>query len=138
MTISLLAIVSALAQTTPVLSTGSLPVDPTLEQSENAGAGPSTILDIEGSAGYSSNPQLGFNSSAQGFGRLSVYAAHSRQGERSTTVLSLYGENATYSGRSGSQQLLRATASHQVAVTEKLRMFGDLSASLSITYALGM
>ena len=137
MMVSLLAVVSSLAQLTPAPPPETPPPESTIEQGEDASLGVSTFVDLEGSVGYSSNPDLETDSSGQGFGRVAINATHARQGDRSTTVLSLYGENTTYSGRSGSQQLLRATASHQVAVTETLRMFGDLTASLDRGGQLG-
>lgn len=137
MMINFLAVVGGLAQSITAPPPGQPPVQPTAEQSKDESLRVSTIVDLEGSVGYSLSPQLQSNSSGQGFGRLSIYAAHVRQSGRSSTTLSLYGENATYTGRSGSQQLLRATASHQVAVTEKLRIFGDVNASLDRGGQLG-
>lgn len=137
MMVSILALASSLAQSTTAPPLQQPPTPSTVEQSEAARLGVSTTVDLEGSVGYSSNPQLRFNSSGQGFGRLSIYVAHARQSERSATVLSVYGENTTYTGGAGSQQLLRATASHQVAVTEKMRVFGDLNATLDKGGQLG-
>lgn len=138
MTINILAIVSSLAQSTPGPPPVTPPPQPTIEQGvDDADLGVSTMIDVEGGAGYSSRPALDNDSSGQAFGRLAINASHVRRGERSTTVLSLYGENTTYSGRSDSQQLLRAMARHQVEATEKLQVFGDVSASLDRGGQLG-
>lgn len=135
--VDLLTIVATLIQVTPATPTGAPPPEATSPQAEESVLGVSTFADIEGSVGYSTNPQLQLNSSGQAFGRISIYAAHARQTARSSTVLSLYGENTTYTGRSGSQQLLRATASHQVAASETLQLFGNASASLDRGGQLG-
>lgn len=136
MMISALAMVGSLAQST-LAPPGTLPPQSGVEQAEGDALGASTFLDFEGSAGYSTNPQLQSDKQSQAFGRVSVYAAHARQGARSSTVFSLYGENTSYSGRTGSQQLLRATASHEAAVNEKLRLFGNVGASLDRGGQLG-
>ncbi len=132
---SIFAVIAGLAQS--AVEPPQPPAQPPVEQGEEARLGVSTIVDLEGSLGFSSNPQLQSDGSGQAFGRVSIYAAHARQSVRSSTVLSAYGENTTYSGRSGSQQLFRAAASHQRAVTEKLRIFGDISASLDRGGQLG-
>ena len=100
------------------------------KQSTGPKVGQSTYLDLEAGAGYSSNPQtqLGSNTGG-GFGRISLHAVHSRVSERSTTLLSAYAENMTYTNHYHSQQSLSFYGRHDAAVSEHLRIFGDLNAS---------
>ena len=142
--VSFFAIVSSLAQSTASLAQSTVapppdqpPAGTATEQGESPRLGVSTIVDLEGNIGYSSNPQLIRGGSGQLFGRGSIYVAHARQDARSSTVLSAFGENSIYSGRAGSQQLFRATASHTRALTEKVQIFGNVSASLDRGGQLG-
>ena len=100
--------------------------------------GNSTYVDLEAGVGYGTNPQLRIlDSQAEGFGRASVHLVHTRKSERAATILSAYGENITYTGNGKSQQLVIITAHHDAAVSERLRVFSNLSASLNSGGQLG-
>ena len=123
---SALAIITAVAAqaATPASAPASTDLTPA------AKVGKSTYLDVEAGAGYSSNPLLSLSSNqGSAFGRVALHAVHSRISERSTTVLSAYGEELGYTNHHGSQQSLSVDARHDAAVNERLRVFGDLSAS---------
>lgn len=93
--------------------------------------GKSDYVDVEAGVGYSTNPLLrGDLGLGQGFGRISVRGVHTRYTERSLTSLSAYGENVTYLGRYGSQQLISVAAHHDRSLSETWKVFGDLDASL--------
>jgi len=65
------------------------PSSPTSETSAASQVGSITYVDLEGGVGYSTNPNLSFESSSgAAFGRLSVRAVHTRVSARTTTVLS--------------------------------------------------
>jgi hypothetical protein len=97
---------------------------------EGSKIGQSTYLDVEGGAGYSTNPLLSLNSgNGSAFGRIALHAVHTRISERTTTVFSAYGEELGYTHHYGSQQSLSVDARHDAAVSEKLRLFGNVSAS---------
>jgi hypothetical protein len=97
-----------------------------------------TYVDLEGGLGYSTNPNLTLgDGSGRALVRASAHAVHTRFSARSTTRLSAFGENVTYLGRYGSQQLVQLSAHHDTAVDEKLRVFGDLNASLDRSGQLG-
>jgi hypothetical protein len=120
---ALIAVTAALAAqvTAPAPATTAAPEGPK--------AGKSTYLDIEAGAGYSTNPQLSLTSNTgRAFGRIAAHAVHTRISERSTTVLSAFAQNLTYTSRYGSQQSLSVDARHDTAVNERLRIFGDASA----------
>lgn len=116
----IIAALAAQAATTP--SGSPAPTD------VNAGpqAGSSTYVDLEAGAGYSTNPFLSQgDDTGRGFGRISVHAVHTRISARTTTVLSAYGQNTSYTGRYGSAQSFDLNAHHDAAVSERLRLFGD-------------
>lgn len=93
-------------------------------------AGESTYVDVEGGVGYSSNPRLSLNSNDDaGFGRISLHAVHTRTSARTTTLLSAYAENLTYTNHYGSQQSLSIYGRHDAAVSEHVRVFGDVNAN---------
>lgn len=91
--------------------------------------GSTTYVDLEAGAGYATNPELQLNGDGSGYGRISLHALHSRVSERTTTLVSAYAENVTYTNHYGSSQALSFFGTHEAAVTEKLRAFGDLSAN---------
>src|SRR5690242_4878792 len=111
-------------------SSGSAPATP--PPSDTAAparkAGSTTYLDLEAGAGYSTNPELQLHGDGSAYGRISLRAVHSRVSERTTTLLSAYAENVTYTNHYGSDQALSLFARHDAAVSEKLRVFGDLAA----------
>jgi hypothetical protein len=130
MTLALVALTVTLA------AQGAAPVAPTA--SDGATPGVSTYVDLEGGLGYSTNPNLTLgNGSGRALMRASAQAVRTRYSARSTTRLSAFGENVTYFGRYGSQQLVQLSAHHDTAVDEKIRVFGDLSASLDRSGQLG-
>jgi hypothetical protein len=126
----LIVFTAALAAQTTTAS-GQAPAPPN-DTATTAGqkAGQSTYLDIEGGVGYSSNPRLNVTSSnGEAFGRISLHAVHTRISARTTTLLSAYAENLTYTSHYGSQQSLSFYGRHDAAVSEHVRVFGDVNAS---------
>lgn len=106
------------------------PAPASTEPATGPNVGQSTYLDVEAGAGYSTNPLLSLSSNqGSGFGRVALHAVHTRVSERTTTAISAYGEEIGYAKHHGSQQSLSVDARHDAAVNEKLRLFGDLSAS---------
>jgi hypothetical protein len=124
---SALLIVAALAaQTTP----GTSPASSTDTTPAASKSGASTYVDIEGGAGYSSNPNLSIvNDEGSAFGRISVHAVHSRVSARTTTLLSAYAEDVSYTNAHGSQQSLNFFGRHDAAISEHTRLFADVGAS---------
>ena len=89
-------------------------------------AGSSTYVDLEAGVGYSTNPFFSLGDhTGRGFGRISAHAVHTRISARTTTVLSAYAQDTTYTGRYGSEQSFDLNARHEAAVSERLRLFGD-------------
>lgn len=118
--------IAAMAAQTATASGSTAPTD----QPTGPKAGSSTYVDLEAGAGYSSNPFLTLdNSTGRGFGRISVRAVHTRVSARTTTVLSGYAQNTTYTSRYGSEQSFDVNGRHEAAVNEQLHLFvdGDLS-----------
>ena len=123
-----------IAQEVPAASRPSPNGEPVSESRK----GKSDYVDVEAGAGYSTNPFLGINTgTGRAFGRVSAHAVHNRWTERSSTSLSAYGENITYLGRYGSQLLGKVSAHHDEQTSEKLRLFGDVDASLDRSGQLG-
>lgn len=88
-----------------------------------------TYLDLQAGLGYSTNPELRRGGVSSGFGRISAYGFHGWGSERSNSSVSAYVENTSYFRQLGNRQLLSLTAANATNVTEKLRVFGDLSFS---------
>ena len=112
-------------------ATGSSPAStaaPTDTTAPARKAGSTTYVDLEAGAGYSTNPELQLHGNGSGYGRVSLRAVHSRISERTTTLISAYAENVTYTNHYGSNQALSLFARHDAAVSERLRVFGDLAA----------
>lgn len=85
-----------------------------------------TYLDLEGSAGYSSNPNLQFgDNTGAGFGRLSIHGVHTRVSARTNTVLSAFAQSSFYTRDYGAQPSVNLSARHDARVSETLRVFGD-------------
>ena len=123
---STLILLTALAQASTPAPSGAASTD----LSPGPKIGQSTYLDVEAGAGYSTNPLLSLApDQGSAFGRVALHAVHTRVSARSTTILSAYGEELGYTQHHGSQQSLSVDARHDAAVSEKLRLFGDLSAS---------
>jgi hypothetical protein len=126
---SALLIVAALAaQTTP----GTSPASSTDTTPAESKSGVSTYVDVEAGAGYSSNPNLSIvNDEGSAFGRISVHAVHSRVSARTTTLLSAYAEDVSYTNHLGSTQSASLFGRHSAAVSEHVRLFGDVSGAYS-------
>jgi hypothetical protein len=123
---SALIIISAVAAQAATPPASTAPTSPT----EAPKVGQTSYIDIEGGAGYATNPLLSLSSDqGSAFGRISLHAVHTRISARSTTVLSGYGEELGYTKHHGSQQSLAFDARHDTAVSEKLRLFADASAA---------
>jgi hypothetical protein len=121
------ALIIALAAQAATQSPPTAPTPPTATEERKVGQ--SSYLDVEAGVGYSTNPQLSLtDDNGRAFGRISAHAVHTRVSERSTTVLSAFAQNLTYTGRYGSQQSLSVDARHDTAVNERLRLFADATA----------
>jgi len=121
-----LLIVAALAQA----GTASSPTPPADTSAPQISHGQSTYVDLEGGAGYSSNPNLSIaNSQGSVYGRASIHAVHTRISARSTTLLSAYVDNVSYTNSHGSQQSVSLFGRNDTAVSEHARLFIDGSAS---------
>ncbi len=125
---ALIILTAALAAQATTTGGATAPADKPADNGRKPGQ--STYVDLEAGAGYSTNPQLQFGShTGGGFGRISLHAVHTRSSARTTTLLSAYAENLTYTTHYGSQQSLSFLGRHDAAVSEHLRVFGDLSAN---------
>lgn len=125
-------VVTALAAqaTSPTDSSPPTTSSSSAEAKQGPQTGSSTYVDLEGGAGYSSNPNLSLvDSGGAGFGRISAHAVHTRTSARTATVISAYAQELLYTHHYGSQQSFSLSASHSARATEKLRVFGDLDAS---------
>jgi len=92
--------------------------------------GESTYVDLEGGAGYSTNPLMRFGSGNDAaYGRISAHAVHTRITERTTTVLSGFAQGLFYTRHYGAEQSFDLNARHDAAVNESLRIFIDGDAS---------
>ena len=121
---SSLLIVAALAQA--ATAGGSTPSTAVTDPTTGPKVGSSTYLDAEAGAGYSTNPFLSINNSTgEGFGRFSLHAVHTRISDRTTTVLSAFAQDTTYTSRYGSAQSFDVNGRHDAAVNEKLRVYVD-------------
>lgn len=123
--IVLTAAVAAQAATNTASTATAVPSD-TAAPARTAGS--TTYVDLEAGAGYSTNPELQLHGAGSGYGRISLRAVHGRVSERTTTLISAFAENVTYTNHYGSNQALSFFARHDSAVSEKLRVFGDLTA----------
>jgi hypothetical protein len=127
---SLTALVAALAVQATQPSDAAPPVSTSTTEAVRRSVGQTTYLDLEGGLGYSSNPHFLFGSDTDAAnGYVSLHAVHSRITERTTTLLSAFGQETLYTQHYGSEQLLSVTGRHDAAVNEKLRIFVDANAS---------
>jgi hypothetical protein len=118
----LAAAAPAAAQVAPPMTTGT--------GGEQPKASSTSFLDVNAGVGYSSNPLLQLQGGSSAFGRISLLAVHSWNSELGSTSLSGFVENTTYlRGGYGSKQIFSLNARTQRAVSEKVRVFGDLSFS---------
>lgn len=124
---SALAIIAALAaQGAP-----DTPTQPTASQATGPTPGSTAYFDVEVGAGYSSNPFLRFGSdTGRGFGRISGHGVYTQATQRTTTVISAFAQDTTYTSRYGSEQSFDINAHHDARVSEQLRLFGDVDAAL--------
>lgn len=122
----LLLVAALAAQPATTDTTPAAPVAAKDVTGKTATPGQSTYVDLEGGAGYSTNPlqQIG-KSNGSGLGRVSAHAVHRRVSTRTTTVLSGYAQSVFYTKRYGSQQSFDVNGRHDAAVSEKLRLFVD-------------
>ena len=122
---SALLIVAALAQA------GTAAASPSTSDSKAVRtSGESTYVDVEAGGGYSSNPNLSVvNDQGSAFGRISLHAVHSRVSARTTTLLSAFAEDVSYTNHHGSQQSANLYGRHDAAVSEHVRVFVDAGAS---------
>src|SRR5258708_26966278 len=119
-----LFIVAALAQV--ATTGGSAAPTSTGATAPKATSGESNYVDLEAGAGYSSNPLLSIaNDQGSAFGRLSLHAIHSRVSARSTTLLSAYAEDVSYTNHHGSQQSANDYGRHGAAGSRHVRFFVD-------------
>jgi hypothetical protein len=124
---SALVIIAALAAQTAPTAGSSKPTD---TAAPVVNSGESNYVDVEAGAGYSSNPNLSVvNDEGSAYGRISLHGVHSRVSARSTTLLSAYAENVSYTNHHGSQQSINLYGHHDAAVSEHVRLFGDVSAT---------
>ena len=124
---ALLIVAALAAQTAPATGSQATPTSPGAPLRTS---GESNYLDLEAGAGYSTNPSLSLvNNGGSAFGRISVHGVHSRVSARTTTLLSAYAEDVTYTNHRGSQQSINLYAHHDAAVTEHARLFADVSAT---------
>jgi hypothetical protein len=128
---SALLVVTALAAQAATVPAGSSTAPTSTDAtSPKIAAGETDYLDLEAGAGYSSNPNLligGDQGSA--FGRISLHAVHSRVSARSTTLLSAYAEDDSYTNHHGSQQSANLYGRYDTAISEHARLFVDANAT---------
>lgn len=92
--------------------------------------GETAYVDLEAGAGYSSNPLLSVvNRQGSAYGRVSLHGVYSRVSARSTTLLSGYADNVSYTTGLGSLQSFNLYGRHDEAVSEHARLFIDGGAS---------
>lgn len=119
---TLLAIAALAAQTATTTPSATMSTD----QPTGPRVGSTTYVDAEAGVGYSTNPFMSLGSSnGRGYGRFSLHAVHTRVSERTTTVLSAFAQDTTYTSRYGSEQSFDLNGRHDAAVSEKLRIFFD-------------
>jgi hypothetical protein len=128
---SALSLIAALAaQTTAPTGTAAPETAAPAASTRASSIGSYTYVDLEGGAGYSTNPNLVFgDNTGAGFGRLSAHAVHTRVSTRTTTVLSGFAQNIFYVNRYGLQPSFSLTGRHDAQVNEKLQLFGDVGFS---------
>lgn len=106
------------------------PTPPAAAAAADIQRGQTTYVDLDGGAGYSTNPQFGFGGdSGAGFGRFSIRGVHTRFSGRTSTSLSAFAQTYFYTQDVGSQQSLSLSATHNARVNEKLSLFGNVGVS---------
>jgi hypothetical protein len=86
-------------------------------------------LDLQAGLGFSTNPLLATDGRGSGFGRVSAYGLMAWETERSASNVSAYVENSSYFNRYSSKQIFNLAAHTDRAVSERVRLFGDLGFS---------
>src|ERR1700759_3625413 len=105
-----LIIVAALAQAGTASGSTAPPVGATAAP---VSTGEVNYINLEAGVGYSSNPNLSIvNDQDAAFGRVSLHAIHSRVSARTTTLLSAYAENVSYTDHHSSQQSVNIYGRH--------------------------
>ena len=100
-----------------------------------------STLDLSAGVGASTNPQLQIGGRGSAFGRISALGTHEWRSERTTTSISLFGENTTYFKGYGSKQIfdLNARSTHQVnstwSIFGSVGFQGDFGGQLSNRFA---
>jgi hypothetical protein len=118
------------AQVATQTGTTTTPPSSTDTTAPAAQLGKSTYVDLEGGAGYSSNPLMRLGSgNGAAYGRISAHVAHTRISERTTTVLSGFAQGLFYTRHFGADESFDISARHDAAVNEALRVFIDGDAS---------
>jgi hypothetical protein len=87
-------------------------------------------VDVSGSLGFSRNPFLTTPADGSIFARGSLFGSYQITGERSSTMITAFGENSFYLNDSDSQQLARVNVSHNYKASETVTLFGGLAFSL--------
>jgi len=109
---------------------GSTPPTSTDAAAPKVNPGQSNYVDLEAGVGYSSNPNLSIvNGQGSALGRVSAHGVYSRVSARSTTLLSAYIEDVSYTGNRRSQQSVNLYGRHDAAVSEHVRLFVDATAT---------
>ncbi len=88
-----------------------------------------SIVDLSGGAGISTNPGFRQNSQTSGFGRLSAYGVHNWKNERSSTSIHGFVENTTYLQNYGSQRIFAVGADTNFTASPTLSLYGNLNFS---------
>src|SRR5690348_18506142 len=108
---ALFALIATLAAQATQSTTAASPPQTTAERTKARSVGQVTYLDLEGGAGYSSNPNFSFGSSTgAGDGYVSVHAVHTRLTDRTPTPLSAFAQQPPHTHHYGSNQPLSALA----------------------------
>src|SRR3954468_18287921 len=100
--LAIIASLAAQAAAPPTTGTGQPGTDTAVPEQHR---GIINYIDLEGGAGYSTNPQHQFcDSRGAGYGHLAVHGFHTRVSERSTTVLSAFAQTLFYTNDYGVQE----------------------------------
>lgn len=88
------------------------------------------FIDLNGSVGYSTNPDLSLDNHASAFGRISASGQHVSQSERGKTSIGGYLENTTYfTGGHGSHQIFWVNAEADRTLSETVTIYGGATVS---------
>lgn len=102
---------------------------PPAESPKERHTGSTTYFDLQGGAGYSTNPDLTIGGgSGAGFGLFAVHAEHTRVSARTTTAISAFAQEILYTNHKLSQQSFSLNARHDARVSERVSVYGDVAA----------